>query len=164
MLGGSVQLTDVSSVVPLIAQNIRLNFESTAWAQQVALREQFGSAKAAELDWTVPQQLSAFHGPYDLIMCTDCVYHEHLVRDLARVILHCATTKTTGAIPILLKHAHPFFVTISPSDSPSRGFHSVTCTVFATCLTLPRCHSSPYCWGSLSFFADVAAFHASCCI
>lgn len=105
MLGGWVELTDVASVVPLIDQNIRLNFESASWAQQVALREQFGSATGAELDWTMPHQMSAFHGPYDLVMCTDCVYHEHLVRDLARVILHCASIKTTGASPM---HASMF--------------------------------------------------------
>ena len=102
MLGATVELTDVASVVPLIHQNIRLNFESAAWARQVALQQQFGSATAAELDWTVPQQLSSFQGPYDLILCTDCVYHEHLVRDLARVVLHCSGSKTTGVAPILL--------------------------------------------------------------
>eukprot|EP00892_Ulva_mutabilis_P003871 jgi/Ulvmu1/1856/UM012_0012.1 len=95
MLGSSVVLTDVASVVPLIEQNIRLNFESAAWAQQAALRQQFGAAAAAELDWTVPQQLDSFRGPYELVLCTDCVYHEHLVRDLARVVLHCAGSKTT---------------------------------------------------------------------
>lgn len=49
-----------------------------------------------ELDWTVPEQLQRFQGHYDVIIATDCVYHEHLIHDLLRVMLHCADLKTTG--------------------------------------------------------------------
>lgn len=123
MLGGCVELTDVASVVPLIDQNIRLNFESALWAQQVSLREQFGSANGAELDWTVPQQLSEFHGPYDLVVCTDCVYHENLVRDLARVVLHCASTKTIGAA-LLHVHSHVLDHPVAILNSQPNGSFS----------------------------------------
>jgi hypothetical protein len=50
-----------------------------------------------ELDWSQPEQLEGFTDHYDLIIATDCVYHEHLIHDLLRVMLHCADLKTKGA-------------------------------------------------------------------
>lgn len=54
------------------------------------------TTQVKELDWTEPEQLKGFSGHYDLIIATDCVYHEHLILDLLRVVLHCADSKTTG--------------------------------------------------------------------
>jgi predicted nicotinamide N-methyase len=58
--------------------------------------QQLDALQVQELDWTKPEQLGAFQAPYDLVLATDCVYHEHLVHDLLRVMLHCAGPKTTG--------------------------------------------------------------------
>ena len=55
-----------------------------------------GCAQVQELDWTVPEQLQNFQKNFDVIIATDCVYHEHLIHDLLRVMLHCADLKTTG--------------------------------------------------------------------
>jgi hypothetical protein len=55
-----------------------------------------------ELDWTKPSQLQQYAQLYDYIVGTDCVYHEALVLDLLRVVLHCCSLKTHGAQLLLL--------------------------------------------------------------
>lgn len=101
MLGAKTTLTDVADVLPLLRENLNLNFESAAWAAAVALRTQFGGAAVAELDWTRPQQLASFPEPYDCVVGTDCVYHEALLLDFLRVVLHCSSLKTKGTLLLL---------------------------------------------------------------
>jgi protein N-lysine methyltransferase METTL21D len=96
MVGCDTWLTDVHDVLPLLRRNVSANFATAAWANNVALKEQFGSLTVKELDWTKPEQLDEFQQPFDLILCTDCVYHETLVQDLLRVVLHCSDPKTLG--------------------------------------------------------------------
>jgi protein N-lysine methyltransferase METTL21D len=96
MMGAHVTLTDVADVLPLLRTNVASNFSTSSWSQHVALRDQFGSIKVCELDWTHPEQLVNFV-PVDFILAADCVYHETLLQDLLRVILHCSDTKTSSA-------------------------------------------------------------------
>jgi predicted nicotinamide N-methyase len=95
MMGGLVTLTDVADVLPLLRENVALNYSTSTWAQHVALRAQFGTIDVCELDWTKPMQLSKF-SPVQFILAADCVYHETLLQDLLRVILHCSDTKTSS--------------------------------------------------------------------
>ena len=103
MLGGHVALTDVADVLPLLHDNVALNFSTAAWNAAVTLRGQFGSVVVRELDWTQPQQLAQFQERYDYIIGTDCVYHEALLLDLLRVVLHCSSSRTKGtlSLPVL---------------------------------------------------------------
>ena len=96
MLGCHTTLTDVADVLPLLRKNVAGNFGNAQWAQQVALRERSGSLSVQELDWTKPLQLAAFE-EFDYVIGADCVYHEALVQDLLRVLLHVASCKTHGA-------------------------------------------------------------------
>jgi predicted nicotinamide N-methyase len=98
MHGCHVTLTDVAAVLALLRENVSLNFSSKTWANSVTLREQFGSLAVRELDWTKPEQLEGFGREYDYIVGTDCVYHEHLILDLLRVVLHCSCQRTRGVI------------------------------------------------------------------
>jgi hypothetical protein len=96
MMGAHVALTDVADVLPLLHENVASNFTTSSWSQHVALRAQFGSIEVCELNWTQPEQLVNFL-PVDFILAADCVYHETLLQDLLRVILHCSNTETSSA-------------------------------------------------------------------
>ena len=55
-----------------------------------------GAVSIAELDWLQPQQLQAWGSPLDVIVGTDCIYHEQLVENLLSVVLHLCGPQTTG--------------------------------------------------------------------
>lgn len=54
-----------------------------------------GSVRVAELDWAQPSSYEGL-GQYDIVLAADCVYHEHLLAHLFRVLLAVTGDRSTG--------------------------------------------------------------------
>ena len=60
-----------------------------------------GSVEVAELDWSVPQHAVAAGGPFDVVLASDCVYHEETVKDFLRTVLAIVDHRSTGRLHLL---------------------------------------------------------------
>eukprot|EP00775_Hariotina_reticulata_P006641 gene6641-6867_t len=58
-----------------------------------------GQVRVAELDWAQPQHYQQLPGcPFDFVLAADCIYHEHLVRELYRTVLAITNERSTIVI------------------------------------------------------------------
>lgn len=55
-----------------------------------------GKVTVQELDWSQPDHWQAVQPPFDYVLAADCIYHEHLVRHLYKVVLAMTNEKSTG--------------------------------------------------------------------
>eukprot|EP00210_Caulerpa_lentillifera_P000716 g693.t1 len=91
-----VTLTDKLELLPLITNNINANLSKSALAGTL-YEGKIGKIEICELDWISENKLANVEPPpYDVVLATDCIYHENHMEYLLDTILQLTDHRSSS--------------------------------------------------------------------